>query len=45
MTRRSILGRTVAVAALLLSGAVHALVLAGSAPGLRIFSRPAQPSH
>lgn len=34
MTRRSILGRTVAVAALLLSGAVHALVLAGSAPGL-----------
>ncbi|RWR51961.1 TonB family protein [Sinirhodobacter ferrireducens] len=34
MTRRSILGRTVAVVALLLSGAVHALVLAGSAPGL-----------
>lgn len=34
MTRRSILGRSVAVVALLLSGAVHALVLAGSAPGL-----------
>lgn len=34
MTRRTILGRSVALGALLLSGAVHALVLAGAAPGL-----------